>query len=157
MSKKVLKDLNKIQEKLGKPLFANTRNTAAGSLRQLDPALASSRKLDFFAYDIAEIRDEKFEKKILTHSDKHELLKKLGFKLDQNEIIAKNLDEVYRFVKKIEKLREKFQYGTDGLVISVDSLRLQNILGSVGKTPRYMSAYKYPAERATTTVLDIDV
>jgi DNA ligase (NAD+) len=154
MSKKTLISLNKKNEKENKTLFANTRNAAAGSLRQLDPKLSAERKLDFFAYDIAEINSFEILK---THSDKHKLLKKLGFQVDTNDALCKNLDEVIDFIKKFEKIRPNFPYGTDGVVISVDDLKLQEILGVVGKAPRYMAAFKYPAEKATTIVKDIKI
>ena len=155
MNKKVFEKLNKINEKEGKIKFANTRNATAGSLRQLDPNLAKERKLDFFAYDIADISDEQ---KIENHSDKHEMLSKLGFEtFPKQEKICKNIEEVLDFINKFEKIRPEFPYGTDGVVVSVDSLELQSLLGVVGKAPRFMSAYKYPAEKATTRVLDISV
>lgn len=189
MSKKTLVALNKKNERENKPLFANTRNAAAGSLRQLDPNLSAERKLDFFAYDIAEIREQdvgnfsrgRFRpqggvsgKNFLhpvteassvqnsslvpqKHSDKHKLLKELGFNVDSNDALCKNLAEVTTFIKKFEKIRPNFPYGTDGIVISVDDLKLQETLGVVGKAPRYMAAFKYPAERATTIVKDIKV
>lgn len=156
MSKKTLIALNKKNEKEGNSLFANTRNAAAGSLRQLDPKLASERKLDFFAYDIAEI-NENFLATPSLHSEKHKLLKKLGFNVNSNDAICKNLDEVKNFIKKFEKIRPDFLYGTDGVVISVDDLKLQEVLGVVGKAPRYMSAFKYPAEKATTIVKNIKI
>jgi DNA ligase (NAD+) len=84
-------------------------------------------------------------------------LKSLGFKLDINEALCKNLNDVLSFIKKFEKIRPGFPYGTDGVVISVDNLKLQEILGVVGKAPRFMAAFKYPAERATTIVKDIKV
>jgi DNA ligase (NAD+) len=154
MSKKTLISLNKKNEKEGKPLFANSRNAAAGSLRQLDPELAAERKLDFFAYDIAEISARQ---DIAKHSDKHKFLKSFGFNVDEHELVCKNLNEVISFIKKFEKIRPDFPYGTDGVVISVDDLKLQEILGVVGKAPRYMAAFKYPAEKATTIVKDIKV
>jgi DNA ligase (NAD+) len=122
-------------------------------VRQLDPQLAKERHLDFSAYDIAEISEEILN----SHSDKHKLLKQIGFPVDINDALCKNLNEVEDFIKKFEKIREKFPYGTDGIVISVDDLKLQETLGVVGKAPRYMSAFKYPAERATTIVKDIKV
>ncbi len=154
MSKKTLDKLNLENTKEGKPLFANTRNAAAGALRQLDPKLAARKSLDFFAYDIAEIKGSD---DIENHSGKHSFLGKLGFSVDPNEAICKNLNEVIDFIKKFEKVRAKFPYGTDGIVISVDESKLQEVLGVVGKAPRYMAAFKYPAERATTIVKDIKV
>ncbi len=187
MSKKTLTRLNLVNEKEGKPLFANTRNAAAGSLRQLDPKLSAERKLDFFAYDIAEIsraslsvkfsllrpsrntewdpREKNFtdnfalnlSSALHTHSGKHTLLKNLGFKVDPNDAICKDIKEVISFIRKFEKIRPDFPCGTDGVVISVNDLKLQEVLGVVGKAPRYMSAFKYPAERATTIVKDIKI
>ncbi|HEY4493884.1 MAG TPA: NAD-dependent DNA ligase LigA [Candidatus Paceibacterota bacterium] len=150
MSKKTLEKLNKKQEREGKVPFANTRNAAAGSLRQLDPRLARERELDFFAYDIA-------SSDFKTHSEKHQFLKKIGFKVDMHDAICQDLNEVIVFIKKFEKIRTKFMYGTDGIVIHVDPVVFQEVLGVVGKAPRYVAAYKYPAERATTIVKDIRV
>jgi DNA ligase (NAD+) len=154
MSKNVLKELNKINKKNNKPLLANTRNAAAGSLRQLDPRLASERKLDFIAYDILQL-DENY--KIKTHSEKHNLLRNLGFVVDDNEKVCNSATEALSFIENFSKKKDNFIYGTDGIVISVDDLALQELLGSVGKAPRYMLAYKYPALKATTMVLDIKI
>ncbi len=157
MSKKILEKLNQkiLKEEnslpTGRQVFANTRNAAAGSLRQLDPKLASERELDFYAYDIVEIKGLE----VKNHSEKHILLKKLGFNVDGNDALCQNLIEVMTFIKKFEKIRPNFTFGTDGIVISVDSLSLQDVLGVVGKAPRYMAAFKYPAERATTVVKEI--
>ncbi|MES2023143.1 MAG: NAD-dependent DNA ligase LigA [Patescibacteria group bacterium] len=156
LSKKTLISLNKKNEKEGKTLFANTRNAAAGSLRQLDPKLTAERKLDFYAYDIAEINSAEALLR-QTHSDKHKLLKQFGFNVDEHDAICKNLEEVITFIKKFEKIRPNFPYGTDGIVICVDDLNLQEVLGVVGKAPRHSIAFKYPAERATTVVKNIKV
>lgn len=174
MSKKTLTSLNKKNEKEGKPLFANTRNAAAGSLRQLDPRLAAERKLDFFAYDMFFANLAKnspafalgdtgqgthdslnFLPNLQMHSDKHKYLKNLGFQVDSNDALCKNLSEVGSFIRKFEKVRPSFPYGTDGIVISVNGLKLQEILGVIGKAPRYMVAFKYPAERVTTVVKNV--
>src|SRR3989344_5278781 len=153
MSKKKLLELNKINERENKPIFANTRNVAAGSLRQLDPKQVAQRGLDFLAYDIAEVsRDAGV---IERHSTEHALLRKLGFEMGPKEAICKNIEEVIAFIREFEKVRAHFPFGTDGIVISVDSLKQQEVLGAVGKAPRYMSAFKYPAERATTVVKNI--
>ena len=151
VSKKIFAKLNIVNAKQGKPIFANTRNVAAGSLRQLDPKLAAERQLDFYAYDMLDNSDVK------THSEKHKILEKLGFKVEKLEAKCKNLEEAIDFIKKFEKIRPNFPFGSDGIVISVDDLRLQEILGAVGKAPRFMVAFKYPAERATTIVKDIKV
>ena len=155
MSKKTLINLNKIQERQGKIPFANTRNATAGSIRQLDPKLASSRNLEFFAYDVKQYKNKNYIPEM--HSEEHEVLRDIGFVVDKNEKICKNLEEVVDFIKSFEKIRPNFSYGTDGIVISVNELKLQEVLGVVGKAPRYMSAYKYPAERATTIVKDVKV
>ena len=157
MSKRVWSILNKKNEKEGKQLFANTRNAAAGSLRQLDPGIVKERKLDFFAWEIAQLETTDGQFKIKNHSEKHKILRSLGFEVSPYEKKAKNLDEIITFIEEIEKVRPKLLYGTDGVVISVDELDLQDSLGAIGKAPRYMLAYKYQAERATTKVLNISV
>ncbi len=157
MRKDVLIALNKQNQKNNKPLFANSRNAAAGSLRQLDPKLTEERKLDFFAYEIAQIEGEEWFSKIAKHHLKHELLDKLGFLVDKHYEVSKDLNEAFDFINKILKLRDKFPFGTDGVVVSVDDSSVYEELGVVGKDPRGATAYKYPAEKATTTVLDITV
>lgn len=157
MRKEVLEKLNKKQTKEGKPLFANTRNAAAGGLRQLDPKLTAERNLDFFAYDIAWYGSESSNEHFKTHDQEHEHLRELGFKVDKHEAVCKNSGELFKFIDSIEKMRPKFAFGTDGVVISVNNIELHEKLGVVGKAPRYMLAYKYPAEKATTKVLDIKV
>lgn len=156
MSKKVLIALNKKNKQENKPLFANTRNAAAGSMRQLDPKLAAERKLDFFAYDIVEYKQDS-NNSFSTHSAKHNRLRELGFQVDDNESVCRNMKEVLSFIKKFEKIRPDFPYGTDGVVVSVDDIAMQDVLGVVGKAPRFMVAFKYPAERATTIVKDVKI
>ncbi|HVY68245.1 MAG TPA: NAD-dependent DNA ligase LigA, partial [Patescibacteria group bacterium] len=158
MSRKVLRELNARYEAEGKPLLANTRNAAAGSLRQLDPALAAERRLDFFAWDLVQLRFEvqgSGFKEPRTHSEKHALLRELGFKVDSHEKVCRTLAEVEKFIEHIGVIRKDLPYGTDGVVVSVDDLAQQERLGIVGKAPRYMAAYKYPAEKATTVVKDV--
>jgi len=157
MPKRVWVNLNKVQEKEGKPTFANTRNAAAGSLRQLDPKIAKERKLDFFAWDLVSVEYNNKKVDIKSHSDKHELLRKLGFTVAPYEKKAEKFEDVFSFIEEIEKIRPKLPYGTDGVVISIDELNLQDVLGVVGKAPRYMAAFKYPAEKATTIVKNITV
>lgn len=157
MSKENFEKLNKKQEREGRPVFANTRNVAAGSLRQLDPALVKERKLDFIAYDIPKCNSSD-DNLLLLHSERHATLAKLGFKTENNnEIKCENLEECILFIRKFAKIRPDFPYGTDGIVISIDDLKFQEVLGVVGKAPRYMVAFKYPAERATTLVKDIKI
>jgi DNA ligase (NAD+) len=157
MFKKVWENLNKKQIEQGKPTFANTRNAAAGSLRQLDPTVVKERKLDFFAWDVAQLRINNEELGTKSHSDKHKILRDFGFQVSLFEKRVKNIKEISDFIKKTGEERESLPYGTDGMVISVDNLSLYETLGIVGKAPRYMVAYKYQAERATTTVIDITV
>lgn len=158
MTKRVWQKLNAEQEKLGKPTFANTRNAAAGSLRQLDPVLAASRRLDFFAYDIAQLTTGNSQLAApKLHSEEHALLKGFGFKQEPHQAVCATMQEVLAFIRSFEKVRPTLNYGTDGIVISVDALSLHEVLGVVGKAPRYMAAFKYPAEKATTQVLDISV
>jgi len=152
MAKKTLAEINKKQKKLGLPLFANTRNAAAGSLRQLDPKLAAERHLDFFAYEIVKkVPDTIF------HSEVHRILKDLRFKVGEMERKCANLDEVFAFIEEVGRKRESLPFGIDGVVISVDDLNLQKRLGVVGKAPRGMAAFKFPPERATTVVKNIFV
>ncbi len=120
-------------------------------MRQLDPKLAAERNLDFYAYDLIKFEMNEEEK----HSDLHKELKDFGFNVDKHQAICSNLDQVLDFIKKFEKIRPDFPFGTDGIVVSVNDLKLQKVLGVVGKAPRYMSAFKYPAEKATTVVLDV--
>ena len=147
MTKKNFELLNKNEEEK----FANPRNAAAGSIRQLDPKIAAKRRLDFMAYDIAT------DLNLKTHQEVHELLVKLGFKSNQYNQFCKNIAEVQKFYQKIGKIRKNFPYWSDGTVIIVNDMALFNKLGVVGKAPRGAIAYKYPAEQATTIVEDIQV
>lgn len=152
MSKRTLIMLNKKYQKQGKATLANSRNAAAGSLRQLDSKITKERNLDFFAWDVM-VENEKLK----LHSDKHDFLRKLGFIVAPYESVCKNLDEVVFQIERILKIRDDYDYSTDGLVIQVNEVPLHTDLGVVGKAPRYAIAYKYPAEQATTKVLNIDV
>lgn len=160
MAKKIWAALNVEQEKLGKPTFANTRNAAAGSLRQLDSKLTAARKLDFYAWDIAQLRWENSSAQQhvpKTHSEEHQLMREFGFKQDSHQKVSKDLDGIIAFIQDFEKVRAGLPFGTDGIVVSVNDLSLHPTLGVVGKAPRYMVAYKYAAEKATTQLLDISV
>lgn len=153
MSKATLKRLNKKYEKEGKQVLANTRNAAAGSLRQLDSKITRERSLDFFAWDIAQYDDAN----IATHSQKHALLRRLGFQVADHEQVSKDFGGIFLMIEEFAEEREKYPYGTDGIVIQLDELALHEALGVVGKAPRYAIAYKYPAEQAITTVTEITV
>ncbi len=151
MTKASFDKINSEQKRLNLPEYSNPRNTAAGSIRQLDPQLAARRRLDFLAYDlITDLGQE-------THSQEHALLKLLGFKTDQ---IARRLDDsesVAGFWQKVKKEREKFPWEIDGIVISVNNNQIFSRLGVVGKTPRGAVAFKFPGQESTTMVKDIVV
>ncbi len=157
MRKNILKKLNEENEKEGKPLFANSRNAAAGSLRQLDPNLTQKRKLDFFAYEIAQIKGKEWEKHIEKHSRKHELLTKLGFQVEDHSKKINETKKIIDFIGWVSEIREKLPFGIDGVVININDTETFERLGVVGKDPRGIIAYKYPAERATTIIKDIKV
>ena len=151
MQKDVLEKINKKQQKNGGTVFANTRNAAAGSLRQLDPSIVKERLLSFFAYDTIDIQGTD----ITTHSQKHALLKQLGFPVVQKDFHTKDLSKVPEFFARIAEERESLPFHIDGIVVCVDEIDTQEKLGVVGKAPRYAVAYKYPAEKATTQVVDV--
>ena len=151
MTKESFKKVNQEQEKNGESKFANPRNTAAGSIRQLDPKIASKRDLDCSIFEIlTDIGQE-------NHREVHEILKKLGFKTSPYTKYCKDISESYKFLKKWEKKRKQLEYETDGAVLVVDEISDQKKLGSVGKAERWMIAYKFPAEQATTIVEDIKI
>jgi DNA ligase (NAD+) len=143
--------INSRQEKAGLPVFANPRNLAAGSIRQLDPQVTADRMLDCFAFELITDLGQK------THEQVHEWLAQMGFKTSKYNQSAKSLVEVERYLKQWEEKRKKLDFNTDGAVIVVNSLDQERKLGSVGKTERWMAAFKFPAEQTTTQVLDIQV
>ena len=157
MKKSVLQKLNEQNEKEKKPLFANSRNAAAGSLRQLDPKLAAERHLDFFAYEVVRMKGDEWQKYMEKHSKKHELLARLGFTVDEYSKKFSSIDEIPGFMDEISKIREKLPFGIDGVVISIDDTGVYKSLGVAGKDPRGITAFKYPAERATTVVKDVKI
>ncbi len=149
MNKSVFEKINLEQKKLGLAEYANPRNTAAGSVRQLDPKLAAKRMLDFLAYSLV------IDLGQTEHNQEHSLLKLLGFKTDTEARELKNVKEVESFWNEIHKKREKMAWEIDGLVISVNSNQTFSKLGVVGKAPRGAVAFKFPGKEATTKVLDI--
>ncbi|MBU1159730.1 NAD-dependent DNA ligase LigA, partial [Patescibacteria group bacterium] len=146
-------NINKERAKKKELLFANPRNIAAGSIRQLDPKIVASRKLDSFIYDLVYSSD------ILpkTQYQELELLQKLGFKVNKYFKLCKNIEEVIRFWKDWENKKDKLPYGVDGIVVKLNNSDWQNLLGYTGKSPRYAIAFKFSAEQATTVVEDIQV
>jgi len=151
LSKKELERINKERKKKGEAIFANTRNVAAGSIRQLDPQIAQERKLDSFIYDIEKIDGEMPERQ----NDELALISKLGFKTNLNHEVFDNLEEVEKYYKKWSKNKNKLDYGLDGIVIKINSRKIQEALGYTGKSPRWGIAYKFLAEQVTTKVEDI--
>ena len=157
ISTKDLERINKERIKAGEPVYANTRNLAAGSLRQLDPKVTASRKLDSFIYDVdkLEIQNHNFQTKPETQSGELELLKELGFKVNPYFKVCKNIDEVQKFYEDWTEKRHDLDYQLDGIVIKVNSRKIQETLGYTGKSPRWGVAYKFPAEQVTTILEDI--
>ena len=150
--KKDFELLNNAQKKNGLPHFANPRNLAAGSIRQLDPAMAKARKLDFVAWDLLTDVGQK------EHCESHLLLRLLGFKVNiEIEERVKSIAEVFAYHQTLLKKREKLPFWIDGAVVSVNDIATFQRLGVAGKAPRGMIAYKFSAEQATTVVEDIIV
>lgn len=155
LSNKELERINKKREKEGLPLFANSRNAGAGSIRQLDPKIAASRKLNSFIYDLSLIEDtEEFPQ---TQLKELKFLENLGFKVNQEYKHCKNLEDIKKIYEKWSKIKDKQEYGIDGLVIKINSKEIQDQLGHTGKSPRYAIAWKFPAERVTTVIKDIKI
>jgi len=151
--KKAFEKLNSEREKMGMPLFANPRNAAAGSLRQLDPKVTASRPLDIFVYGIGYIEGIQ----INTHLQMLEFLRELGFRVNPNISVFDNIDDVIGFCNEWTEKRDELPYEIDGIVIKVNSLRDQIKLGNTSKSPRWAVAYKFPAEQKTTIIKDIIV
>jgi DNA ligase (NAD+) len=146
--------LNETQAELGKPLFVNPRNTAAGSLRQKDPAITASRNLSFWSYQLGEVVDGP---ELTNHHDTFEFLASLGFPVNPEVTVLGSLDDAYVHCNKLEQRRHDLAYEIDGVVIKVNDLVLQRELGATAKAPRWAIAYKFPPEERTTKLLDIQV
>ncbi len=140
--------LNQIQTEKGEKLFANPRNLAAGSIRQLDPRVASSRPLRFMAYDLVTPNLE-------THQLAYQRIREYGFQTSMQDQTFDSLDQVLEEIHHLGQIRESLPFGTDGVVIKINDRNIYQSLGIIGKTPRGAVAYKYPAEEATTKVRDI--
>ena len=151
MLKRDFEELNKKQKALGQPEFANPRNLAAGTIRQLDPALVAARPLHFRGYDV--LRDDDSE--IPTNSFAYDTLTALGITCNRQVSVSTNLADVMNFVNNWDEKRHDLPFNTDGLVIKINDRVLYDSLGMVGKNPRGAVAYKYAAEEATTIVRDI--
>ena len=160
LSKKELERINKERQEKGEALFANARNAAAGTIRQLDPKIAAGRRLDSFMYDIDNliVNSQKSKvKSVETQVEELELLKKLGFKVNAGYKLCKNIAEVQKFYEQWTNKKDKQDYEIDGIVVKINSRDLQEALGYTGKAPRWGIAYKFPAARVSTVVEDIKV
>jgi len=151
LTKKDFVRINREQEKKGEKIYANPRNVAAGSIRQLDSKITASRKLDSFAYDVVSGLTTK------THEEKHEMLHKWGFKTNPNNKSIKSLEEVFEFRDYWESHREKLPYEIDGIVVALNDNSVSEEAGVIGKAPRAAIAYKFSPKEATTIVGDIRV
>ncbi len=145
--------LNALMKKRGEPLYANPRNVAAGTMRQLDPRIVAERKLDCFIYDIAQLSGTDMSD---TQAGELALLKQLGFKTNPHGVRAIGLDAVWKYYTKWTERKEKEDFWIDGVVVKMDDCVLQDILGYTGKGPRFAIALKFPAEQKTTIVESID-
>ncbi len=143
--------LNELRELAGEPLFANPRNAAAGSLRQLDSKVTAGRNLDIFVFNVQDIVGREFS----THSESLDYLRKLGFKVIEDGGVQKGIDEAYAEIMRIGSVRGELGFDIDGAVVKVNSLEERNILGSTAKTPKWAAAFKYPPEQKETELLDI--
>jgi len=156
MKKTTLVALNKKYAKVGKPELANTRNAAAGSIRQLDSLVMAERKLEFYEYDLPSVSSSiELSAKVKTRVEADKLADDLGFKIVKHNRLCTNLAQVFEFHRYWEKNREKLDFNIDGVVVKVNNLELWDKLGIIGKAPRYAMAYKFAAEQATTQILDV--
>ncbi|MDD5397311.1 MAG: NAD-dependent DNA ligase LigA, partial [Candidatus Moranbacteria bacterium] len=178
LSKKELARINVERAQKGEAEFANTRNAAAGTIRQLDPKVAAHRKLDSFIYDIDRIQSSVIshqslktkskkqlddgllmtnDNNISTQVEELELLGRLGFKVNKEYRLCKNIQEIQEFYESWTKKKNEQDYEIDGIVIKINSQKIQEALGYTGKSPRWGIAYKFPAQQVTTVVEDIKV
>ena len=148
--KKDFAELNEKQLEMGLPEFANPRNLAAGSIRQLDPKIAASRPLKFIAYDLV-------KPNLPTHKEAYEMLRAMKFRTSNEDRVFKESekDKLFDYIKKLDEYRKGLPFNTDGMVIKINDREVYDKLGIVGKTPRAAVAFKFPAEEATTKVRDI--
>ncbi len=151
-----LKDFNSLNEKRlhnDEPLFANSRNASAGSLRQLDSRIVAQRPLRMYCYGIGRLEG----KKLSTHWESLEYLKKLGFKVNPYSKVCKNINEAIKFYNDLLKKRDRLDFEIDGVVVKVNSLKLQEELGAIARSARWATACKFPARQETTVIENIHV
>lgn len=143
--------MNQEREENEEEVFANARNAAAGSLRQLDSKITEKRPLDIYIFNVQKIEGKEFD----SHYEELEYLSQLGFNVNPVRIYCKNIKEIEEAIQKIGDEREKLTFGIDGAVVKVDDLKFREILGTTAKTPRWAVAYKYPPEKKETKLKDI--
>ena len=146
-------ELNRQRQEAGEPLYVNPRNTAAGTVRQLDPRIAAQRPLDIFIYGLGYAEGPVPD----THWDMLEYFKSLGFRISPLSKLVHNVEEVETFFRRWEEQKESLDYAADGVVVKVNNIALQERLGYVGREPRWAIAYKFPAEQATTKLQRIGI
>ena len=151
MPKPAFLRLNELREVAEEPLFANPRNAAAGSLRQLDSSVTAQRSLDIFIFNVQAVEGMEF----VTHSESLDYMRKLGFKVIPDRRIQHGIDEVYDEIMRLGEMRGNLDFEIDGAVVKVNSLEERLLLGSNSKTPKWATAYKYPPERQETELIDI--
>ncbi len=151
MPKKSFNKLNEQRSKMNEPLFANPRNAAAGSVRQLDSSIAAKRGLDVFLYYVPDA----FEYGCKTHKESLDFIQQLGFKVNPQTRVFNDIHSLYQYIKEISDIRETLPYDIDGIVIKVNDINKQEHLGYTAKVPKWAVAYKFPAEEVVTKLKDI--
>lgn len=151
IAKNDFEQMNQEREEKGEELFANSRNAAAGSLRQLDSKITEKRPLDIYIFNVQKIEGKEFN----SHYEELAYLKELGFHVNPVCIPCKNREEIEKAIQKIGEEREQLTFGIDGAVVKVDNLKFREILGTTAKTPRWAVAYKYPPEKKETKLKEI--
>src|SRR5204863_3258860 len=153
LGRRIFEKINSEREEEGEARFANPRNAASGTIRQLDPAITARRRLEMFAYDVIAGQRKAFA----THWDALNWAGRAGFRVNENRALCESIDEVIKFCNRMETQRDDLDYEIDGVVVKVNSTALQQQFGATGKAPRWAIAYKYAARQATTKVNDIIV
>ncbi len=153
MARSVFEEINAELEMQGEKTYANPRNFASGTLRQLDSTIVASRRLDMFPYDVLSGNQKAFE----THWKNFEFLKSQGFNVNPNVCLCENIEKVIEFVEQMQEKRDALDYEIDGVVVKVNSTQLQDEFGATSKAPRWAIAYKYPAMQATTQLEAINI
>ena len=153
MARSVFEEINAELEMQGEKTYANPRNFASGTLRQLDSAIVASRKLDMFPYDVLSGNQKAFA----THWENFEWLEKNGFNVNPHRCLCENIEKVIEFIGQMQEKRDALDYEIDGVVVKVNSTQLQDEFGATTKAPRWAIAYKYPAMQATTQLEEINV